>query len=226
MNKERKLTAIAGVLYVLGTVFGILSMVFTSAFRGSEDMLEQIYANPNSLVTGSLFILLMGFSLSFMAIVLYPLLSKVNSIFALGYVVFRSGLEMIMYISSTVSWLFLLPLSRSVMEGGLQMDAGLSTLAATLSESNEISAMLTIVFILGAFMFYGTLYQGKLVPRWLSGWGLITAVPYLVAGILQMFGVLTDSGTVYLVMVLPLALQEMVLAVWMIVKGFKFLSAA
>ena len=221
MNKDRKLTAIAGVLYVLGTVFGVLSMVTTSSLREGGNLLEAVYQNPNQVISGSMFILLMGLALSLMAIVLYPVLSKQNSLFALGYVVFRGGLEMVMYIASTISWLFLLPLSSYALESAGQMDAGVLTLADVLFNSVEFSTIMTIVFIFGALMFYATLYQGRLVPRWLSLWGLIGSVPFLIAFLLQMYGIVTDTDTNFTMMIMPLAIQEMVLALWMIVKGFK-----
>jgi hypothetical protein len=63
-------------------------------------------------------------------------------------------------------------------------------------------------------MFYYLLYQSKLIPRWLSGWGLIGAILVLAVGLLAMFGL--DLGFLWA----PLAVQEMVLAVWLIVKGF------
>jgi hypothetical protein len=226
VSKDRKLTAIAGVLYVLGTVFGVLSVVTTSSFREGGNLLEAVSQNPNQMITGSMFILLMGLALSLMAVFLYPVLSKQNSLFALGYVVFRGGLEMVTYIASTISWLFLLPLSRYAMNNNSQTDAGVMALADTLFTSVEFSTIMTIVFIIGALMFYATLYQGRLVPRWLSGWGLIMAVPFLIAFILQMYGVVTDSDTTFTIMIMPHALQEMVLAVWMIVKGFKFSGIA
>lgn len=226
MKKERKLTAIAGVLYVLGTVFGVLSVVSTSVFRESSNMLEVVHQNPNQMVTGSMFILLMGLALSLMAVVLYPVLCKQNPLLALGYVVFRGGLEMVMYIASAISWLFLLPLSSFAMKHNGQTDAGVMVLADTLFTNVEFSSILTIVFILGALMFYATLYQGRMVPRWLSGWGLITAVPYLIAFIMQIYGIVTDGEPVFMMMILPLALQEMVLALWMIIKGFNFRAVA
>ena len=220
MKKERKLTALAGVFYVLGTVFGVLSMLFTATLRGDDNLLGLVNQNPNSLVTGALFVLLMGLSLSFMAIVLYPVLQRQNAMFAMGYVVFRGGIEMVMYIASVLSWLFLLPLSRYVVQNGLLMDAGVNAFAQTLLNTDQIALISTIVFLIGAIMFYVTLYQGRLVPRWLSGWGLIAAVPYLAAYLLQIFSVISDADPIFAVLVAPLAIQEMVLAGWMIVKGF------
>jgi hypothetical protein len=78
----------------------------------------------------------------------------------------------------------------------------------------------TFVFLIGAAMFYTVLYQSKLVPRWLSGWGLVGIVPYLTAAILAMFGVIDSLSTAYGLLDAPLGVQEMVLAVWLIVKGF------
>ena len=226
MNKGRKLTAIAGALFMLGTVFGVLSMSATSALRSGSNLLEVVSQNPNQVITGSMLVLLMGLSLSLMAVCLYPVLSKQNRLFALGYVVFRGGLEMVTYMASAISWLFLLPLSSYAMQNGKEMDAGITALADSLFASVEITSILTIVFIVGLLMFYSTLYQGRLVPRWLSLWGLIGAVPYLIAFMLQMYGVISDADTIFNIMIMPLALQEMALALWMIIKGFKFSSVA
>lgn len=67
------------------------------------------------------------------------------------------------------------------------------------------------------------LYQTRLIPRWLSAWGLIGAVLYFIAKIVSMFGPLhtaplIESGIGQLM--IPTAIQEMVFAVWLIVKGF------
>jgi hypothetical protein len=63
-------------------------------------------------------------------------------------------------------------------------------------------------------MIYWLFYVSKLIPRWLSVWGLAGAVLYLIVPLLAMFG-LDQFGP----LMAPLALQEMVLAVWLIVNG-------
>jgi hypothetical protein len=68
-------------------------------------------------------------------------------------------------------------------------------------------------------MLYYLLYKSKLIPGWLSVWGFIGAPLMFAAGFLPLFGIDSDS-TFYHFLCLPIALQEMVLAVWMIVKGF------
>ena len=77
----------------------------------------------------------------------------------------------------------------------------------------------TIVFSLGTLILNYILYRSKLVPRWLSVWGLIGATLYLGSGFLPLFGH-DPRSTVYLLMEAPLGLWEMFFAVWLIVKGF------
>ena len=78
-----------------------------------------------------------------------------------------------------------------------------------------------IVFSLTALILNYLLYQSELIPRWLSGWGLIGATLLLAAGLLEIFGInLTDFIN------LPIALQEMVFAIWLIVKGFNSFTIA
>ena len=62
------------------------------------------------------------------------------------------------------------------------------------------------------------LYQSNLVPRWLSDWGLAGTVVAIAASCLFMVRVIDLLTSVYLDF--PLALQEIVFAGWLIVKGF------
>ncbi len=67
---------------------------------------------------------------------------------------------------------------------------------------------------LGALILNFVLYQSELIPQWLSVWGLIGATLMLAMGLLRMFG----RPVIYLA--IPLILNELVLAVWLMVIGF------
>ena len=74
-------------------------------------------------------------------------------------------------------------------------------------------------FNVGALMYYAVFYRSQLVPRWLSGWGMAGVVLLMTACLLALF---SDSPiTGYTLLVLPIAVQELVLAVWLLVKGFR-----
>ena len=217
----RKNATIAGILYIVGTVSGILSLVFTGPVLESSDYLTQISMHPNQIITGTLFVLIMGLALVMVPVMIFPVLKKFNEVLAVGYIVFRGALEGVTYLILVIGWLSL-PLigQRYVMADAANVPYFQSLGDLVLDVHDQIGNVLTIVFILGALMFYYVLFQSKLVPRWLSGWGLLAAIPYLFSGVLGLFAILSPMSSAQMVLVLPLAVQEMVLAIWLIVKGF------
>ena len=208
----------AGVLYIIGTVAGIFSLIYGGSVLDMPDYLAQVSADPNQVVIGSLFILTMGLALAMVPVVLFPVLKKFNEVLAVGYVIFRGALETCGYFILAIGWISITLISQAYVTADTSYFQSLGDLI--LRTHDQIGNIMTIVFILGALMFYSALYQSKLVPRWLSSWGLLTAIPYLAAGVLGMFALVNQMSSTYMFMVIPLALQEMVLAIWLIVKGF------
>ncbi|MCF6411344.1 DUF4386 domain-containing protein [Pseudalkalibacillus salsuginis] len=216
MKPYRMTAVIVGVLYIIGTVSGILSLVVTRNLLAGEDFLTRIAANPSQLNLGAFFVLLMGLSLTAMPIFLYPLFKKKNEALALGMVVFRGPLEGSTYILMVVSWLLLGVFSKEFTAAGAEA-ASLQVIGNVLLQANDImSPVLTIVFIIGAMLLYTLFYLTKLIPRWLSGWGLIGAVIYVAVDLLKLFGLNLHLDILYI----PLAVQEMAMALWLIIKGF------
>jgi hypothetical protein len=218
---NRKTAIIVGALYIIGTVAGILSLVFTGSILESPDYLAQVSTNPNQIVIGALFVLAMGLALAMVPVMMFPTLKRYNEALAIGYVVFRGALEAVIYLAIVIGWLFLPLISQEYIKASAVEASYFQSLGdVVLQVQDQISHVLTIIFILGALMFYYVLYQSKLVPRWLAGWGLLAAIPYFVSGVSGLFALLNPMSTTQMVLVLPLAVQEMVLAVWLIVKGF------
>jgi len=221
MNSSRKTAIIVGVLYIIGTVAGILSVVFTGSILGGQDYLIKVSANENQIITGALFVLTMGLALAMVPVMLFPVLKKQNEALALGYVVFRGALETAMYIATVIIWLFLLITSQEYVKAGTPDASHFETLGALLLKGNDsISPILVIVFGLGALMLYYMFYQSKLIPRWISVWGFISIILHLATGFLIIFHLQSPFSTINTVMNFPIFLQEMVMAVWLIVKGF------
>lgn len=203
-----------GVLYILGTVFGILSAALTSSVSGSGHPLDAAASSQREMATSALLIMAMASVLAMIPLVAYPILSQVSKLLARGYFLFRSVLEAATYLMTVVGWLLLVSLSVST-------DVP-SVWGETLFDLKGAAVAGTIAFLTGAAMFYSILYKGRLVPRWLSIWGLVAILPYLVPVFLGLF---TDvdvgtTSTTTVLLDLPLGLQEMVLAVWLIAKGF------
>ena len=164
--------------------------------------------------------LIMGLALAMVPVVIYPILKKHNQVLALGYVVFRGALETVTYIAGTISLLLIVALSQAAVQPASDA-SGFQALGALLLKAKEISTTSTeIVFPLGALMFYYVLYQSNLIPRWISGWGLAAAILFLATGLLDMFGLIGQMSAIQNLLALPIAVQEMVMALWLIVKGF------
>ena len=73
----------------------------------------------------------------------------------------------------------------------------------------------TLVFLgLGGMILNYQLFRSKLIPRWLSGWGFFGATLVMVYGFISLFGY--DPSF----LAIAIAVQEMVFAGWLIVKGF------
>jgi amino acid permease len=163
----------------------------------------------------------MGLALALVPVMLFPILKKQNEALALGYVVFRGALETVTYIALVISWFLLLILSREYVAAGAPDTSYFQTLGALFLKGNDsISTILAIVFCLGALMLYYLLYRSKLIPRWISVWGFIAITLHLATGFLIIFQLMSPFSTINLVTNFPIFLQEMVMALWLIVKGF------
>jgi hypothetical protein len=105
------------------------------------------------------------------------------------------------------------------IEGGLMIIAGV----LLLSDSNLLLKIRDgiwlghgYIFAVAALVFYYLLYQSKLVPRWISVWGVIAAILLILVNLGEVTGIIPASMILYL----PVILNEIVLAIWLIVKGF------
>lgn len=82
--------------------------------------------------------------------------------------------------------------------------------------------MNAIFFILGALLLYYLLYQSKLVPRWLSAWGLFAVTTLTIVNGIELFELYIPMPGFHPIMLLyaPIFLSELLLGIWLIVKGF------
>jgi hypothetical protein len=212
--RYRKAAITVGLLFIIGDVAGVLSLLVTRGLLDGPNVLTKVAANQSQLALGALLVLAMGFALAMIPVVMYPIFKKFSEVLALGTVVFRSALETVGYIASAGAMLLLVELSRqdTAASAGAPQVHTLSGLLVT-AQGSIATWLVSIAFSLGALMFYYLFYQSRLIPRWLSVWGLVGAALYLAAPVLDMFG--RGSG----LLMGPLAVAEIVLAAWLIVRG-------
>ena len=226
MNTYRKNAVMTGVLYILGTVFGILGVIIGGEVFASltvskplagVDMLGLVAANSSRLTGCAFFTIMMGISLVAMTVFLYPILRKDSKELAMGMVLFRGALEGIWYFMSTLGFLTLVALGNEYIAPGAN-SAALQSMRNVLNQFQDRLAVVgPIFFLIGATCLYLSFYRTRLIPRWLTVWGLIGVVCSLASALLSFFHVDTGFGGYLELVIAP---QEMVMAVWLIVKGF------
>ncbi len=217
MNSTRKIAIAAGVAFIIATVAGLLAGVLVPDPTGA-DYLTSFSANANRVAAGVLLYLIGYFACAGIAVVMYPVLKKWNVGLALGSVIFRT-IETVFYTVGVMCLLSLLTLGQQFTSAVAADRTSLQAIGDLLLSIHQQAALVGVfAFCLGAFMYYILFFRSRLIPRWLSGWGIVAIILMLTACVLALFS--GNLITSYIPLAAPIGLQEIVLAVWLIVKGF------
>jgi hypothetical protein len=221
MNTNRKTAIIVGVLFIIATAAPIMTAPFIGFLGGGiigepiPDYLVTVSANQNQVYIGMFIELIWALAVIGIPVVLFPVLRKQNEASALGFFGLRFT-EALSTIVGSIILLTLLTLSHEFVEAGVPDASYYQTVGTLFLAAREWTFTIGsgLVWSLSALILNGMLFQSRLIPRWLSVWGLVGATLSFATYLLQFLGVDLD------ILFLPIALQEMVFAVWLIVKGF------
>lgn len=227
MKSNRMNAVIVGVLFIIGTVTGTIAAVIGKPILDAPDYLAIISANNRQIYIVTFLVFLMGVACAGIGLALYPIMKKFNTGLAIGVVGFRVA-EGILEILGGVLTIGLLALSQEFVKASASDATYFQTIGAIIQAGDAwLSNGATLqLWCIGAFMYYSLFYQYRLVPRWLSVWGLIGITLVTIGGVLVMLDVIPGFGTVQMLLNLPIFPQEMVLAVWLIAKGFNSSAVA
>ncbi|MCA9392209.1 DUF4386 domain-containing protein [candidate division WWE3 bacterium] len=108
-----------------------------------------------------------------------------------------------------------------LVEGGLMVLGGFFALSATTESWRGFiyDNVHIYAFILGGFLFYWLLYKTKLVPRFISIWGSVAIGVLLVSTAAKLIHITIPVLDYLLILIIT---NEFFLAIWLMVKGFKF----
>jgi hypothetical protein len=216
MDSDRKISIIVGVLFVTATVAYSLGMILLDPILGVSDLLTSISANENQVIIGAFLVLIDAVAVAGIGIMIYPILKKKNEPLALGYAGARI-VESVLFVVNVIAILTLLTLSREFVKAGAQDGSYFQTLGTLLLAAGDWSFLLGfgLAFTLSALILNFVVYQSKLIPRWLSVWGFVGAVLLWMYYLLQPFSI-----NLIEILFVPIAVQEMAFAIWLLVKGF------
>ena len=220
MDTYRRSGIVTGILFIAATAAGTLCL-FTQGPVDAPDYLTQISANAPRVLAGALLVFIMGWAGAAIGISMYPILRRHNEGLALGAAGFRI-IEGALTSINAVLILLLVTLSREFIKAGPADLAQFQNLGTLLAEGRtwvrDVAAL--PAWCIGAFLYYALFFKTRLVPRWLSVWGLAGITLFMATCMLVLFRQMAPFSTAQVLMSIPIGIQEMVLAVWLIVKGF------
>jgi hypothetical protein len=186
----------------------------------APDHLTAISTNEGQMILFTAVKFIMGIACAGIGLALYPILKKYNEGLAFGAAGFRV-IEGMVDVVGALLLVALLALSQEFMKAGAPKSSYFQTadvlVNAGIGWFTNVAMLLT--FGIGALMYYVVFYQFRLVPRWISVWGLIGITLTIIGAVLVMFHLIPPAGTIQIILNLPILPQEMVLAVWLIAKG-------
>jgi len=223
MDTDRRTALMAGVLFIIATLASLVGTAIEQPVLQGTDYLT-VAGTASGLSAGAIAELVAAGTSAGIAIALYPMLRRWSSGLALGSVVFRA-MEALLYTVGTVALVAITQIGRASQALDAADGRVMRAMAdALMSVRQEAILAGVFAFTIGSLMYYVTFYRSRLIPRWLSGWGILAVILMLVACVLALF-----SGApvqTYVPLIVPIALQEMVLAVWLIVRGFSEATGA
>ena len=218
VEANRRAAVSAGVLFIAATVASVVGTGLSRPFVDDPDYLGKVSAHAGALSAGALLEFIAAAASAVIAISLYPVLRDQGARLALGAVVFRTA-EAISYMVATASLLSVLALSQRLTAAGAVDPRSFRAIGDSLLDLREQVTLIGVfAFSVGALSYYYLFYRSGLIPRWLSGWGVVAIILTMIACLLALFE--QRPLTTYIIILLPIAAQEMVMAVWLIVKGF------
>jgi hypothetical protein len=208
---------------LIALVVSILGGVLIDSILSASDYLLEVSENETLLVVGTLLELTNGIAVIGIAVLLFPILKKQDEGLALGYVALRI-VEVVIIIAAIIGPLTLITLGREYATAGAVDASALQAVGTSFLEVRErlVGQLTGIFFCLAALLLYTLLYQSRLVPRFISIWGLVAVALVLIWNLLEMLGMHISAG---MILALPMILNELVLAIWLIAKGFSPIAA-
>jgi len=221
MDSNRKTAIIVGVLFLAGYVGVFVGSAISGPILNAPDYLSNVYPNKTRVIIGMLIeVLLNDVAVIGIGVMLFPILKKYSEGIALWYAGVRV-VEAVTLIVGTISALSLITLSQEYIAAGAQ-DASYILASGALAKALRhwaADVMLTVFFIVGALILYSMLYKSKLVPRFISVWGLISTTSLIIANVVGVPD-LTHGFNPGQILYFPIMTSEFLLAIWLIVKGF------
>lgn len=220
---------VVGILFLIATLFFVMGQSIAGPMLAAPAYLEVLHPGRSAVMAAALLEAMAVVAIPLIPVFLLPVLRPGHETLGRAYLALRL-LEAVFLLVAVTATLTLLDLSEAFLTasaGGVSAGgaaAGIEVVGNAIRSLGEWAFVVSValLFPTGALVLYAVLYRTRLVPRWLSVWGLAGAVLLLCGSVALLFGAFANvaEGTVETVLSVPIAINELVLAGWLIVRGF------
>lgn len=218
----RRASIIVGILFIIATAFLFLGEMFYRPLLDDPEVLSIAASHKPIIVFGLLIELVCILAMPLIGAFIFPVLSQVSIGIALSYFFFRAFEGITLVTVALMNKFAILSLSEAVAAGAdpTVAEGALLLIQAQNLWGNTDGQVYNIIFALGAALLYATLYRSRLIPRWISVWGLLAVATLFGAVLASIF--VEISPTAEVLLLIPIGVQEIVMALWLIFCGFEF----
>ena len=221
MNADTSIIRLLGAAQLAVFVASMVSERLLASVVGSgpiASILVNVSKNLTRMRISNLVALLNSLAIVVLAVMFYVVFYRQFRIIALVALICFVA-EAITLAVSKIGTYGLIPLSQEFVEVGAPEPSYLQTLGDFLYHGLDRLGydIHMLFFCLGGILWYYLLYSSRLVPRPLAIWGLVAICLLSIPTLLVLY---RRGPTPLMVLGLPYAPFELVLGVWLIVKGF------
>jgi hypothetical protein len=144
-----------------------------------------------------------------------PILKLFNKTLSYGYLSAVITASVLLVVGA-IFLLLLLPLNDEYVKLGATGTSNFETIGFILKRGGYFSYQIGVtIWGFGGLLLCSLLYQSKLVPQFLTIWGLIGYIVFISGTIFELF-----EYNVGVILSIPGGLFEISLSIWLIIKGF------
>lgn len=222
LSESKSDTTLIGVFFIVATLTAILGVKLYDPLLSDSNFLVTANENYNRIVSGCISELVLVITASGTGILLYPYLKHYQKSLGLGHLVFRM-LEVLCIVLGIVAVLAVLSISELYCNGTITDKTNAQNMGLVFKSIHSWTFIIGPNFMLAinTFLYSYVFYKSRSIPVALSVSGLVASCLILLAALLELFGIIQQISFWGFFLAFPIALYEMVLAIWLIVKGFK-----
>jgi Domain of unknown function (DUF4386) len=204
-----------GALFLAGFLAYGVGFGLVTSVTGAPDFLATISAHQTIFVLGAFLMLLNTVADVGKGVLFFPILENHGKRTALAYLA-TMIVEVVLLDLGVLCLLMLVPLGQYAVAGGTSA-AWATAIGSLLTQSNTMVYQIAEASLcVGGVFLWWLGFRTRLIPRWMSVWGVIGYVIFLAGTIAEIFGI-----HIGLICTIPGGLFEVALGFWLIIKGFE-----